>query len=61
MKHIVLTPFAWCPDGTGITTETLVEGDERDFGDLADGLLAEGYIGHPAKKEPELKPASKPK
>lgn len=61
MKHVVLKPFAWCPDGTGITNEPLVEGDERDFGDMADGLLAESYIGEPEKAPEPAKPATKAK
>ncbi len=44
MKHIVVKSFTWCPDGSGIVSEDLVPGDERDFGDIADSLVAEGYI-----------------
>lgn len=43
MEYIVLKPFAWCADG--FTRESLKVGDKRDFGSLADGLAADGYIG----------------
>lgn len=43
MLHAVKKPFGWYPDG--YTREALNVGDERDFGDAASGLLAEGLIG----------------
>lgn len=48
MKHVALRPFGWYPDG--FTREALNVGDERDFGSIADGLVAAGMIG-------EIKPA----
>lgn len=43
-EHVVLLPFAWAADGSGIRAELVVAGDVRDFRDMAPGLLAEGYI-----------------
>lgn len=40
---VVLRPFNFAPDG--FTVERLVEGDEREFGDLTEGLQSAGYIG----------------
>lgn len=42
MKHVVLKPFGWYPDG--YSRETLVPGDERDFGSNADAMKAEGMV-----------------
>lgn len=43
MGHVVLKPFFYAKDG--FTLEGLKPGVEREFGDVADGLLAEGFIG----------------
>ena len=40
--HRVVKPFPYSVDG--FTLVSLVEGDERDFGDMAAGLAAEGWI-----------------
>lgn len=40
--HKVVRPFAYSVDG--LTLVDLSVGDERDFGELAVGLLAEGWI-----------------
>lgn len=40
--HKVVKPFAYSVDG--LTSVVLAIGDERDFGDLTGGLLAEGWI-----------------
>lgn len=42
MLHRVVKPFPCSWDG--VTLEPLVEGDERDFGSMAAGLVAEGWI-----------------
>lgn len=42
MLHRVVTPFRCSWDG--ITSVDLEIGDERDFGSMADGLVAEGFI-----------------
>ncbi|RWO08223.1 hypothetical protein [Mesorhizobium sp.] len=47
MKHVVLKPFGWYPNG--YDREALVPGDERDFGDATDGLLAAMMIGKSAQ------------
>lgn len=39
---IVLVPFPYA--GNGYTLESLVAGDEREFGAATDGLVAEGFI-----------------
>lgn len=44
MMHVVVKRFSWCPDGSGITSEDLKPGDERDFGETAESLAAERYI-----------------
>ncbi len=56
--HRVVKPFPYYEDG--FTLVDLNVGDERDFGAMADGLLAEGWIeaadaaakndGEPAEK-----------
>jgi hypothetical protein len=38
----VIKPFAYAADG--FTVESLVPGDERDFGAATDGLVGEGFI-----------------
>lgn len=42
MMHRVVKPFAYSADGIALVD--LNVGDERDFGSLADGLLAEGWV-----------------
>ncbi|MBY3263867.1 hypothetical protein HFO15_19775 [Rhizobium laguerreae] len=42
MMHRVLKPFPCSWDG--LTLVDLNEGDERDFGTMADGLVAIGWI-----------------
>lgn len=42
MLHRVVRPFPCSWDG--LTLVNLSTGDEREFGDMAAGLLAEGYI-----------------
>lgn len=44
MTHVVLKRFTWCPDGSGIKSEDVVAGDERDFGGFTQSLIDEGYI-----------------
>lgn len=39
---VVIKPFSCSFDG--VTSELLHPGDERDFGTMTDGLVAEGYI-----------------
>ncbi len=56
MNYKVVKPFPFSVDG--ITCVGLKIGDERnDFGDMADGLIAEGYIDAAevvsAKPDPE--------
>lgn len=48
--HRVVRPFPVSWDG--LTLVDLVVGDERDFGDMTAGLLAEKYI-EPVTSEPE--------
>ncbi|MCS0497868.1 hypothetical protein NVS89_22515 [Ancylobacter sp. MQZ15Z-1] len=43
--HVVSKPFPWSPDGVHI--EQLQVGAERDFGELAPGLVGAGYITAP--------------
>lgn len=50
MLHRVVVPFPCSWDG--ITAVSLVEGDCRDFGAMADGLVAVGWIV-PWDDEPE--------
>lgn len=50
-RHVVLKALDWSPNG--FTIETLPVGAERDFGDSAAGLLAEGWIGAEKAAEPE--------
>lgn len=55
--HKVVVPFPFYANG--ITPVDLVVGDERDFGAMADGLVAIGWIeadGAPAHVEPSLEP-----
>jgi len=56
--HKVVRPFAYSVDG--LTLVDLSVGDERDFGDLAAGLLKEGYIepASAAVVEPEEEPVA---
>ncbi|MNL46185.1 hypothetical protein D3C87_1688720 [compost metagenome] len=42
MLHRVVKPFPYSEDG--LTLVDLNVGDERDFGDLTAGLLAEGWV-----------------
>lgn len=42
MPHRVVKPFSYSEDG--FTLVDLNAGDERDFGAMADGLLAEGWV-----------------
>jgi hypothetical protein len=39
---VVVKPFRYARDG--FTVENLMPGDDRDFGDVHDGLIAEGFI-----------------
>ncbi|SFB52344.1 hypothetical protein SAMN03159496_04637 [Rhizobium sp. NFR07] len=39
---VVIKPFDFASDG--FTIESLVTGDERDFGAATDGLVGEGFI-----------------
>jgi len=48
MLHKVVVPFPCSWDG--FTLVDLVIGDERDFGSMADGLVAAGWIA-PASAE----------
>lgn len=52
MNHVVVKPFPCRADAAGLTTEHLVPGDVRDFGELAAGLLAEGYIAEIPAEQP---------
>ena len=56
-RHVVLKALDWSPNG--FTIETLPVGAERDFGDSAAGLLAEGWIGV-AKVATEPEPVAEP-
>lgn len=42
MAHRVVKPFPFAEDG--FTLVDLNVGDERDFGDMTGGLVAEGWI-----------------
>lgn len=44
MMHVVQKPFRCRRDAGDLHGEELVPGDRRDFGDMAEGLLREGYI-----------------
>lgn len=52
--HKVVRPFPYSEDG--LTIVHLIAGDERDFGILTAGLVAEGYVEavqvDPAPSEP---------
>jgi hypothetical protein len=41
--YVALKEFGYAPDGINI--EHIAAGDQRDFGEAAEGLLKEGYIG----------------
>lgn len=61
MLHRVVTPFPCSWDG--ITSVDLEIGDERDFGSMADGLVAIGWIEAiearaPAATEPRVSVAA---
>lgn len=45
---IVLKPFPYSKNG--IDTEQLAPGDEREFGPLTDGLVAEGFVDNEPQK-----------
>ncbi len=51
----VIKPFAYAADG--YTVESLVPGDERDFGVATDGLVDEGFIEADAAKADADAPA----
>ena len=42
MPHRVVKPFPYANDG--VTLVDLNVGDERDFGELASGLISEGWV-----------------
>lgn len=48
---VVIKPFEFASDG--FTIESLVTGDERDFGSATDGLVDEGFINVEAEAEVE--------
>lgn len=60
MLHKVVAPFPCSWDG--ITSVDLEIGDERDFGSMADGLVAIGWIEElpvaAAKAVPDVSPAA---
>lgn len=47
----VIKPFAYAADG--FTVESLVPGDERDFGVATEGLVDEGFIEAEVAEEAE--------
>lgn len=49
MGYVVLKPFFYAKDG--FTLESLKPGVEREFGDVAEGLLAEDFIGAPGQTD----------
>lgn len=55
MMHRVVKPFPYSVDG--FTLVPLVEGDERDFGSMADGLVAEGWIARVGAVEQPIEAA----
>lgn len=55
--HRVVRPFPVSWDG--LTLVDLNAGDERDFGEMTAGLLAEGYI-EPAESVPVVDPTPEP-
>jgi hypothetical protein len=62
MTHRVVKPFPYSEDG--FTLVDLNAGDERDFGDMADGLVAEGWVeavGESAADQQAEKPAKRTK
>lgn len=62
MLHRVVRPFPYSEDG--LTLVDLNVGDERDFGDMAGGLVAEGWVETAVeavvKRDDETAPAVKP-
>lgn len=57
--HRVVRPFPVSWDG--LTLVDLIVGDERDFGEMTAGLLADGYIEAVVKApEPAFEPTSEP-
>lgn len=60
MIHRVVKPFPYSEDG--FTLIDLAIGDERDFGSMADGLVAEGWIEAVVDLEKSIaSPADEPK
>lgn len=60
---VVLKPFYFASDG--FTVESLVPGDNRDFGASTDGLVTEGFVDldpmePPAEPSPEPEPTPEP-
>jgi hypothetical protein len=56
MLHKVVKPFPFAADG--VTLVDLDVGDERDFGGLADGLMAEGWVEAGEDAEPAVEPVA---
>jgi hypothetical protein len=60
--HRVVKPFPYSEDG--FTLIDLSIGDERDFGSMADGLVAEGWVeavGEATADQQAEKPAKRTK
>lgn len=55
---IVIKPFAYAADG--FTVESLVPGDERDFGVATDGLVDEGFVVDGGTVEPAIDIVAEP-
>lgn len=55
-RSVVLVPFGWCPNG--FDREEVKPGDERDFGDVTDGLVGLKMIG--PVSDPVVVPAAEP-
>jgi len=58
MLHRVVRPFPYSEDG--FTLVDLNVDDERDFGAMADGLVAEGYIKAVDAADEGGEPVAKP-
>lgn len=52
----VLKPFKYAEDG--IRAVDLAEGDELDFGSIAPGLIAEGFISEVKEKAKVIDPVA---
>lgn len=53
---VVIMPFRFAANG--FTVEQLVPGDERDFGDVTEGLVSEGFVAGDDVPSAERPPAA---